>query len=117
MFSCLHGTVSIPPMFGLSPPPPSLHVAVLAGEDPNPITFKEQDGMDCAATTVKLPDGEYVPWRDGLMGRAWGVVLYLGEESNEKDDGYLFRGNCLKALVYVFFRPDTLFHGIWNVRC
>jgi hypothetical protein len=32
-------------------------------EDPNPITFKEQDGMDFAATTVKLPDGEYVPWR------------------------------------------------------
>ena len=26
--------------------------------DPNPITFKEQDGMDFAATTVKLPDGE-----------------------------------------------------------
>ena len=73
--------------------------------------------MDFAATTVKLPDGEYVPRRDGLMGRAWGVVLYLGEESNDKDDGYLFRGNCLKALVYVFFRPDTLFHGIWNVRC
>ena len=30
--------------------------------DPNPITFKEQDGMDFAATTVKLPDGEYVPF-------------------------------------------------------
>ena len=30
--------------------------------DANPITFKEQDGMDFAATTVKLPDGEYVPF-------------------------------------------------------
>jgi len=30
--------------------------------DPNPITFKEQDGMDFAATTVKMPDGEYVPF-------------------------------------------------------
>ena len=30
--------------------------------DPDPITFKEQDGMDFAATTVKLPDGEYVPF-------------------------------------------------------
>ena len=30
--------------------------------DPSPITFKEQDGMDFAATTVKLPDGEYVPF-------------------------------------------------------
>ena len=30
--------------------------------DPNPITFKEQDGMDFAATTVKLPDGQYVPF-------------------------------------------------------
>ena len=30
--------------------------------DANPITFKEQDGMDFAATTGKLPDGEYVPF-------------------------------------------------------
>jgi len=30
--------------------------------EPNPITFTEQDGMDFAATTVKLPDGEYVPF-------------------------------------------------------
>jgi len=29
---------------------------------PNPITFKELDGMDFAATTVKLPNGEYVPF-------------------------------------------------------
>nr|AAM77465.1 oxygen evolving enhancer 1 precursor [Heterocapsa triquetra] len=29
---------------------------------PNPITFTEQDGMDFAATTVKMPDGEYVPF-------------------------------------------------------
>ena len=29
---------------------------------PNPITFNEQDGMDFAATTVKMPDGEYVPF-------------------------------------------------------
>merc|ERR1712174_42806 len=29
---------------------------------PDPITFKEQDGMDFAATTVQLPDGEYVPF-------------------------------------------------------
>merc|ERR1711979_73055 len=28
----------------------------------NPITFQEEDGMDFAATTVKLPDGEYVPF-------------------------------------------------------
>jgi len=28
----------------------------------NPITFQEQDGMDFAATTVQLPDGEYVPF-------------------------------------------------------
>eukprot|EP00930_Biecheleria_cincta_P026188 TRINITY_DN184_c0_g1_i3.p1 TRINITY_DN184_c0_g1~~TRINITY_DN184_c0_g1_i3.p1 ORF type:complete len:341 (-),score=101.65 TRINITY_DN184_c0_g1_i3:140-1162(-) len=30
--------------------------------EPNPITFTEQDGMDFAATTVKLPDGQYVPF-------------------------------------------------------
>jgi len=29
---------------------------------PSPITFKEEDGMDFAATTVQLPDGEYVPF-------------------------------------------------------
>jgi len=29
---------------------------------PNPVTFKEEDGMDFAATTVQLPDGEYVPF-------------------------------------------------------
>jgi len=28
----------------------------------NPITFKEEDGMDFAATTVQLPDGERVPF-------------------------------------------------------
>jgi len=28
----------------------------------NPITFKEEDGMDFQAVTVKLPDGEYVPF-------------------------------------------------------
>merc|ERR1719264_1591118 len=28
----------------------------------NPIAFKEEDGMDFQATTVKLPDGEYVPF-------------------------------------------------------
>jgi len=30
--------------------------------DANPITFKEQDGMDFAATTVCLPDGTYQPF-------------------------------------------------------
>merc|ERR1712241_1237265 len=30
--------------------------------DTNPITFSEEDGMDFAATTVQLPDGEYVPF-------------------------------------------------------
>merc|ERR1712061_886001 len=29
---------------------------------PDPVTLKEEDGMDFAATTVKLPDGEYVPF-------------------------------------------------------
>merc|ERR1711957_403215 len=29
---------------------------------PNSLTFKEEDGMDFQATTVKLPDGEYVPF-------------------------------------------------------
>lgn len=28
---------------------------------PNSPPAQEQDGMDFAATTVKLPDGEYVP--------------------------------------------------------
>jgi len=38
-------------------------IAFIEGSlEPNPITFKEQDGMDFAATTVKLPDGEYVPF-------------------------------------------------------
>merc|ERR1712061_572207 len=31
---------------------------------PDPITFQEEDGMDFAATTVQLPDGEYVPFLD-----------------------------------------------------
>jgi len=30
--------------------------------DTNPITFQEEDGMDFAATTVQLPDGERVPF-------------------------------------------------------
>merc|ERR1712227_746318 len=30
--------------------------------DTNPITFKEETGMDFAATTVQLPDGERVPF-------------------------------------------------------
>merc|ERR1711972_607626 len=30
--------------------------------EPNPITFTEQDGMDFQAVTVKLPNGEYVPF-------------------------------------------------------
>lgn len=29
---------------------------------PSPLTFTEEDGMDFAATTVKMPDGEYVPF-------------------------------------------------------
>jgi len=29
---------------------------------PNPLTFKEEDGMDFQAVTVKLPSGEYVPF-------------------------------------------------------
>merc|ERR1712066_113800 len=29
---------------------------------PNPLTFKEEDGMDFQAVPVKLPDGEYVPF-------------------------------------------------------
>jgi photosystem II oxygen-evolving enhancer protein 1 len=38
-------------------------LAFIEGElSPNPITFNEQDGMDFAATTVKMPDGEYVPF-------------------------------------------------------
>eukprot|EP00929_Paragymnodinium_shiwhaense_P020349 TRINITY_DN1359_c0_g1_i8.p1 TRINITY_DN1359_c0_g1~~TRINITY_DN1359_c0_g1_i8.p1 ORF type:complete len:341 (-),score=104.18 TRINITY_DN1359_c0_g1_i8:242-1264(-) len=28
----------------------------------NPVTFSEEDGMDFQAVTVKLPDGEYVPF-------------------------------------------------------
>merc|ERR1711972_759009 len=30
--------------------------------NPNPMTFVEQDGMDFQVATVKLPDGEYVPF-------------------------------------------------------
>merc|ERR1712186_113037 len=30
--------------------------------NPNPMTFTEQDGMDFQAVTVKLPNGEYVPF-------------------------------------------------------
>jgi photosystem II oxygen-evolving enhancer protein 1 len=36
--------------------------------DSNPITFKEQDGMDFAPTTVKLPNGEYVPFLFTVKG-------------------------------------------------
>jgi len=38
-------------------------LAFIQGElSPNPLTFKEEDGMDFAATTVQLPDGERVPF-------------------------------------------------------
>ena len=47
--------------------------------DANPITFKEQDGMDFAATTVKLPDGEYVPF------------LFTVKELVAKGDGSSFK--------------------------
>jgi photosystem II oxygen-evolving enhancer protein 1 len=30
--------------------------------DPNPITFTEEDGMDSNPVTLRLPDGEYVPY-------------------------------------------------------
>merc|ERR1711972_845609 len=30
--------------------------------NPNPMTFVEQDGMDFQAVTVKIPNGEYVPF-------------------------------------------------------
>merc|ERR1712050_265618 len=30
--------------------------------EPNPMTFTEQDGMDFQAVTVKIPNGEYVPF-------------------------------------------------------
>jgi len=47
--------------------------------DPNPITFKEQDGMDFAATTVKLPDGQYVPFLFTVKG-----LVAKGEGSSFK---------------------------------
>merc|ERR1711988_152704 len=38
-------------------------IAFVEGQlSPSPLTFKEEDGMDFQATTVKLPDGEYVPF-------------------------------------------------------
>jgi len=36
--------------------------AIVGDLSANPVTFKEEDGMDFAATTVKLPNGEYVPF-------------------------------------------------------
>lgn len=55
----------------------------LVSEDPNPITFKEQDGMDFAATTVKLPDGEYVPWRTRWSdGKS--LVLFIWRKETRK---------------------------------
>eukprot|EP00933_Yihiella_yeosuensis_P002757 TRINITY_DN1047_c0_g1_i11.p2 TRINITY_DN1047_c0_g1~~TRINITY_DN1047_c0_g1_i11.p2 ORF type:complete len:339 (+),score=107.97 TRINITY_DN1047_c0_g1_i11:76-1092(+) len=44
-------------------------LAFIEGDlDSNPIRFKENDGMDFAATTVKLPDGEYVPFLFTVKG-------------------------------------------------
>jgi len=38
-------------------------LAFIEGQlSPSPVTFKEEDGMDFAATTVQLPDGERVPF-------------------------------------------------------
>merc|ERR1712066_444163 len=35
---------------------------------PDPLTMQEKDGMDFAATTVQLPDGEYVPFLFTVKG-------------------------------------------------
>merc|ERR1711979_124510 len=47
----------------------------------NPITFKEEDGMDHAATTVQLPDGERVPFLftvKGLVAKGQGSEFKPG---------------------------------------
>ncbi|CAE8615313.1 unnamed protein product [Polarella glacialis] len=49
--------------------------------EPNPVTFSESDGMDFAATTVKLPDGEYQPFLftvKGLVAKGEGSAFKPG---------------------------------------
>ncbi|CAK0813318.1 unnamed protein product, partial [Prorocentrum cordatum] len=56
---------------------------------PNPITFKEEDGMDFQATTVKLPDGEYVPFLFSCKS-----LVAKGEGSSFKP-GYTWGGEFM----------------------
>mmetsp|Transcript_23320 Transcript_23320/g.64611 ORF Transcript_23320/g.64611 Transcript_23320/m.64611 type:complete len:332 (-) Transcript_23320:74-1069(-) len=53
---------------------------------PNPITFTEEDGMDFAATTVQLPDGEYVPFLFSVKG------LVAKGEGSEFKPGFTWGG-------------------------
>merc|ERR1719291_325971 len=55
-------------------------LAFIEGDlSPDPLTMQENDGMDFAATTVQLPDGEYVPFLFTVKG-----LLAKGEGSEFK---------------------------------
>jgi len=53
---------------------------------PNPITFKVEDGLDHAATTVQLPDGERVPFLFTVKG------LVAKGEGSEFKPGFTWGG-------------------------
>merc|ERR1712084_76334 len=54
--------------------------------EPNPITFKVEDGLDHAATTVQLPDGERVPFLFTVKG------LVAKGEGSEFRPGFTWGG-------------------------
>jgi photosystem II oxygen-evolving enhancer protein 1 len=52
----------------------------------DPVTFKEREGMDFSAVTVKLPDGEYVPFLFSLKS-----LVAVGD-GNEFKPGFTWGG-------------------------
>jgi photosystem II oxygen-evolving enhancer protein 1 len=60
--------------------------AIVGDLKTNPISFKEEDGMDFQAVTVKLPDGELVPFLFSMKG------LEASGEGSSFKPGYTWGG-------------------------
>ena len=71
--------------------------------------------MDFAATTVKLPDGEYVPWRTRWAdGESW-CCLFGGKK--RKKMMYIVLGKLFDGPCTFFSALISYFYGLWNVKC
>jgi hypothetical protein len=85
-----------------------------------PVNFKEKDGMDFAAATGKMPDGEYVPSLFAMKGREvkggafemevdelnaeLGVIggVFVSKRLGSSYQGHLLRQGCLSSACPCF---------------